>query len=132
MHRRERHFAFLNDNRVVHPFGWGVEFIDKKANGVDPREFFREYTKKVLANSDEFFFSPEITITNYELTNDELTWTSAIETTSPENNTAYAKFFRTKKTKNRRSSFCRTGTRKPELISICARFSTASAFPLCA
>ena len=33
MHRRERHFAFLNDNRIVHPFGWGVEFIKENANG---------------------------------------------------------------------------------------------------
>jgi hypothetical protein len=93
MHRRERHFAFLNDNRVVHPFGWGVEFIDKAANGVNPREFFRDYTKKVLANSDEFFFSPEISDYELRTANYELTWTSAIETTSPENNTARAKFF---------------------------------------
>jgi hypothetical protein len=91
MHRRERHFAFLNDNRVVHPFGWGVEFIDKNANGGDPREFFREYTKKVLANSDEFFFSPEIA--DYKLKDNQLTWTSAIETTSEENNTVRARFF---------------------------------------
>ena len=91
MHRRERYFAFLNDNRVVHPFGWGVEFIDNKANGANPREFFREYTKSVLANSDEFFFSPEIE--DYKLKENQLTWTSAIETTSPENNTARARFF---------------------------------------
>ena len=91
MHRRERHFAFLNDNRVVHPFGWGVEFIDKTANDVEPREFFREYTKKVLADSGEFFFSPDIG--DYKLENNQLTWTSAIATTSEENNTAYARFF---------------------------------------
>jgi hypothetical protein len=99
MHRRERHFAFLNDNRVVHPFGWGVEFIDVNENGVNPREFFREYTKKVLADSGEFFFSPEINDYELRITNYELTWTSAIETTSPENNTARAKFFPHKENK---------------------------------
>jgi hypothetical protein len=91
MHRRERYFAYLNDNRVVHPFGWGVEFIDVTANGVNPREFFRRYTKKVLENSDEFFFSPEIK--DYKLENNQLSWTSAIETTSVENNTVRARFF---------------------------------------
>jgi hypothetical protein len=100
MHKRERHFAFLNDNRVVHPFGWGLEFINENANGNDPRKFFREYTKKVLANSDEFFFAPIIKdyeiqnrTQNSELRTQNLTWTSGIETTSMENNTAYAKLF---------------------------------------
>ena len=55
MHNRERYFAMLNDNRVVRPFEWGTEFIDENANGDDPRRIFREYSKKVLANSDEFF-----------------------------------------------------------------------------
>jgi hypothetical protein len=100
MHKRERYFAFLNDNRVVHPFGWGMEFTGENVNGEDPRQFFREYTKKVLANSDEFFHLPEIN--DYELqtsihdsrfTIHDLTWTSAIKTTSPENNTARARFF---------------------------------------
>ncbi|MGI9036906.1 MAG: alpha/beta hydrolase family protein [Pyrinomonadaceae bacterium] len=100
MHNRERYFAMLNANRVVREFEWGTEFVKENANGDDPRKIFREYSEKVLANSDEFFFKPEITnyesrITNHEsqITNYELTWTSAIETASPENNTARAKFF---------------------------------------
>ncbi len=99
MHKRERHFAFLNDNRIVHPFGWGVEFIKENANGDDPRKFFREYTKKMLANSDEFFFAPKITDYRLRIANNVLTWTSAIETTSVENKTAYAQFFRFDKDK---------------------------------
>ena len=100
MHKRERHFAFLNDNRIVHPFGWGTEFVKEDANGDDPRKIFREYSKNMLANSDEFFFAPKIT--DYKIQNStqhsalstqNLSWTSAIKTTSPENNTAYAKFF---------------------------------------
>ncbi len=91
MHNRERHFAFLNDNRIVHPFGWGVEFIKENANGDEPRQVFREYTKKVLADSDEFFNLPEIA--DYKINEDKVTWTSTIETVSIENNTARAKFF---------------------------------------
>ena len=91
MHNRERHFAFLNDNRVVHPFGWGTELIKENPNGDDPRKLFREYAKKTVANSEEFFFSPEIS--DFKLKNNQLTWTSAIKTTSIENNTAYSTFF---------------------------------------
>ena len=93
MHKRERYFAFLNDNRIVHPFGWGVEFIKENPNGEDPRQFFREYTKKVLANSDEFFHLPEILDYELQTAIHDLTWTSAIKTTSIENNTARAQFF---------------------------------------
>ncbi len=99
MHNRERHYAMLNDNRVVREFGWGTEFIEENANGkndADPRRVFREYTKSVLANSDEFFFSPEIKdykIQHSAFSIQHLSWTSAIKTPSIENNTAYAQFF---------------------------------------
>lgn len=91
MHNRERHFAMLDDNRIVHPFDWGTEYITANANGDDPRKLFTEYSRKAVANSDEFFFSPEVT--DFILDGDVLTWTSGIETLSSENNTVYAKYF---------------------------------------
>ena len=91
MHNRERYFAMLNANRIVREFEWGTEFVKENANGDDPRQVFREYSKRMLANSDEFFHLPEIT--DYKLSDKQLTWTSAIETPSPENNMAYAGFF---------------------------------------
>lgn len=91
MHGREKHFAMVIDNRIVRPFGWGMEFVNENANGEDPREFYRDYAKKVIANSDEFFFAPNVK--DYELKGDDLTWTSGIETNSVENNTVRAKFF---------------------------------------
>jgi len=91
MHKRERHFAMLNDNRVVRPFEWGTEFIADNANGDDPRKLFIEFSKNALANSNEFFFKPEIR--DFTVEGDVLNWTSAVETPSPENNTAYATYF---------------------------------------
>src|SRR5690606_20305791 len=97
MHKRERHFAMLNDNRVVRPFEWGTEFINEHANGDDPRELFAEYSRQTIANSDEFFFKPDIR--DYKLNDgakgepQTVTWTSGILTPSPENNTAYAAYF---------------------------------------
>ena len=91
MHKRERYFAMLNDNRVIRPFEWGTEFITNNPNGDDPRKLFADYAKKTVANSDGFFFSPEIE--NFDLNGDKLSWTSGIATPSPENNTAYATYF---------------------------------------
>ena len=95
MHSRERHFAMLDDNRVVHPFDWGTEYITDHANGGDPRKLFSEYSKNTVANSDEFFCSPEISDFKFEISDLEktLTWTSGIETSSAENNTAWATYF---------------------------------------
>jgi pimeloyl-ACP methyl ester carboxylesterase len=93
MHKRERYFAMLNANRVVREFEWGTEFVKESSSGGDPRQIFRDYTKHVLANSGEFFFSPEITDYKLQTPTLDLTWTSAIETTSVENNTARARFF---------------------------------------
>lgn len=91
MHKRERYFAMLNDNRVVRPFEWGTEFISDHVNGSDPRKLFSEFSKKTVENSDEFFFKPEIK--DFGLRGDKLSWTSAVATPSPENNTAYATYF---------------------------------------
>lgn len=91
MHRRERHFAFLNDNRVVRPFEWGMEFVKENINGENPREFFRQYANDAVANSDEYFRLPEID--DYKLEDNNLTWTSGLTTPSIENNTVYTKFF---------------------------------------
>ena len=90
-HKRERYFAMLNANRIVRPFEWGTEFITDRPNGDDPKKLFAEYSRKTIAHSEQFFFSPEIK--DFDLNKDVLTWTSAVATPSPENNTAYATYF---------------------------------------
>lgn len=97
MHRREREHAMRDNNRVVRPFEWGIEYVAENPNGADPREFFRQYAKKTIAKSENFFCSPEIT--DYKLVENNLTWTSGIKTNSPENNTVYARFFPHEKNK---------------------------------
>lgn len=91
MHKRERYLAYLNDNRVARPFEWGIEFLKENVNGENPREFFPQFTKDVIANSDEYFSLPQIN--NFQLNENQLTWTSAIKTPSVENNTTVAQFF---------------------------------------
>ncbi len=99
MHKREKYFAMLNDNRVVHPFGWGEQYIGEKPSE-DPQKLFREYSKRMVANSDEFYHLPQIdtfesagVVDGSDEVSLDVTWQSTIVTTSPENNTARARFF---------------------------------------
>lgn len=91
MHAKERYFAMRDDNRIVQPFAWGVEFIDPDAVGRDPRQFFKEFSYNAIADSDDFFFSPEID--DFQLKGDQLTWSSGITTPSAENNVVRASYF---------------------------------------
>lgn len=95
MHKLERKHAMRDDDRVVHPFGWGTEFIDGHINAEDPKHAFREYSKHAVENSDQFFFLPEISDFRSQISSSDhvVTWTSGLETPSKENNTVYAHYF---------------------------------------
>ena len=60
MRAREVAHTKKDDNRIVRPFDWGAEFISEHVNGDDPRAIFSEHTRRVMAQSDEFFALPEI------------------------------------------------------------------------
>ena len=88
---QERRHAARDTNRVVRPFEWGAEFVAAHPNGDDPREVVLAAGRRAVAHSDEFYaLAP---VTDYELAGDRLTWTSAVRSPSPENNTARARFF---------------------------------------
>ncbi len=114
MHKRERHFAMLNDNRTVQPFEWGAEFVSDHVNGDDPRKILAEHSRYAVEHSDEYFSLREVPKFRFEkklypstasinaadlkgpvkqVQLDFLTWRSALETPSEENNTAYATYF---------------------------------------
>lgn len=91
IHARERRHSQRDRNRIVRPFEWGTEFIREQVNGDNPRRIFEQHSEEVLSRSDEFYALPDIT--DFQLADDVLTWTSAIHTPSPVNNTARARFF---------------------------------------
>jgi dienelactone hydrolase len=91
MHARERAAHERDNNRIVRPFEWGLPFIMDHVNGDDPRAVFRQYSQQAMANSEEFYSLPEIS--DFQLERDQLTWTSAIQTSAPENNIARARYF---------------------------------------
>src|SRR5215510_4302603 len=91
MRAREIAHTKRENNRIVRPFSWGAEFVSDHLNGHDPRDIFREHTQRVMARSEDFFSLPEIG--DYQLSGDQLSWTSAIQTPSRENNTVRARLF---------------------------------------
>lgn len=95
MHRRERAYYERDTNRVVRPFEWGLSFITDHVNGDDPREVFRRHSEQAVRRSQHFYSLPETT--DFHLTGDQLTWTSAVRTSSAENNLARARLFPAKR-----------------------------------
>jgi dienelactone hydrolase len=91
MHRRERWYHQRDNNRLVRPFEWGLEYVLDHVNGDDPRDVLRGHSSRAMQSSEDFYKLPPIT--DYRLQGNALTWTSAIHTESPVNNLAHARFF---------------------------------------
>jgi hypothetical protein len=95
MHAKERRYHARDNNRVVRPFEWGLSFVTDHVNGDDPREVLRRHTELAMQASEDFYALPEIS--DFKLDGDRLSWTSAIQTPSPENNIARARYFPSQK-----------------------------------
>lgn len=91
MHRRERAYYERDNNRLVRPFDWGLQFVVDHSNGDDPQNVLRKHTEGALRDSERFYRLPPII--DFKLVGDQLTWTSAVHTPSIENNTARARYF---------------------------------------
>jgi dienelactone hydrolase len=101
MRAREIAHTKRDDNRVVRPFAWGAEFIRERVNGDDPRLLFREHTRRIMAKSEDFYSLANIS--DWQLADDRLTWTSAVRTPSTENNIARARLFRPRRERKRKA-----------------------------
>lgn len=114
MHKRERHFAMLNDNRTVQKFEWGTEFLNNDIRGDDQKEQLREFSRNAVENSDDFFalssspkFSCEkklypstasLSAADLQSNVEQIelpvvTWESTIKTISGANNLVHASYF---------------------------------------
>ena len=91
MHRRERHFVMLNDNRVVRPFEWGCEYVSDE-HVQNPKEFFLKHSEAVLSDSEAFFSIPD-TAPQVESDGVNFSWESALQTPFAENNRVHATLF---------------------------------------
>ena len=77
------------------PLNGGCLSLTDHVNGDDPRDVLRRHSEQAMQSSDDFYALPEIS--DFKLNGDRLTWTSAIQTPSPENNIARARYFPSQK-----------------------------------
>ncbi|MEK6300657.1 MAG: hypothetical protein AABO41_08055 [Acidobacteriota bacterium] len=103
IHSWERKLARRDNNRVVRPFEWGIEFLDRNVsapngdsvrsngNGENAREAIFDFNKTAIETSRCFFESqpsPE-----FSLEREWLSFQSRVRTPFTENNTVHARYF---------------------------------------
>jgi len=97
--RRYEHRRWTtDDNRMVRPFEWGLEHIggNAKVDDSDARAFLHAYSAEAIEKSREWF--EPAPATDYRVDSEGvLTFTSALRSPYPENNTVYGQVFRGQK-----------------------------------
>jgi hypothetical protein len=98
MDRWERKLATRDTNRVVREFDWGLEWLGVSASGCAQAALER-FARTAVSESDSFFAYR--TPVDFRLKRDHLTFTSAVDSPYPENNTVHATVFRAAKDQGR-------------------------------
>lgn len=102
MHDWEARLNQRDNNRVVRPFDWGLDWAQRwpALNGVapaepDPERYLHALNQHILTRSDDFFACPTPSDFRLEREADAtfLRFTSAVETPYTENNTVHARWF---------------------------------------
>ena len=100
-HKWERRLASAATNRVPRPFEWGMDWLtDQHLPSGNPRDVLQAWGESTIARSDALYAVGPAN--DYALEGDRLTFTSAIETPHPENNTVRARLFPGRSTRGRR------------------------------
>jgi hypothetical protein len=91
-HRWERRLASIATDRVARPFEWGTDWLaDQDLPAGDPRRALQQWGERTVTRSVDFYATEPAT--DYTLTGDTLTFTSAMATPHRENNLVRARFF---------------------------------------
>jgi hypothetical protein len=102
IHRYETRRWKTDDNRIVRPFSWGLEYIGGPADHPDPPAFLREYSRHTIENSHDWYNTTPAD--DYRLDAENvLTFTSSITSPWPENDTVYGQFFPARQREKRRA-----------------------------
>jgi hypothetical protein len=90
-YRWEKWLSQRDRNRKVRDFDWGLEFVRCDAPAGDPKEFFLDYARNALADSDRYHsYSP---VTDARLEDRRLTFTSPVRSNYARNDTVHALYF---------------------------------------
>jgi hypothetical protein len=91
--RRYEHRRWTtDDNRRVQAFDWGLEYIGGDPRDANPGAYVRRYASQAIEDSPSWFATTPAA--DYHLDSDNtLTFTSALASPWPENNTVYARLW---------------------------------------
>ncbi len=105
-HAWERRLVSVSKDRVVRPFEWGLDWIPAnghQTNSASPRDTVLGWASEVVGDSDRFFAttraSSYVLSPSADPAPDEtgtLSYESALRTPDEENNTVYARWFRSR------------------------------------
>jgi dienelactone hydrolase len=94
MYAWETALATRSTDRVVRPFDWGAEWAAGwpfRSSDADPESRIRDLNRQAIGRSAEFFaYEPP---RDFRLEGERLTFTSAVATPYPENNTVHGRWF---------------------------------------
>ena len=82
-------------NRRVLPFEWGMEHVGGDPNDRNPRAWLDRFIAHTLAHSDDWFATTPAD--DYQLEDNVLTFTSAVESPWPENTRVHAQLFKARR-----------------------------------
>lgn len=101
-HGWERRLASSDNNRVVRPFEWGIDWIEglPEESGTEPAGALDAWASQTVSDSDRFFSLPPSD--EFTIAGDVLTFPSAVTTPHPENNVVRARLFRSTSPRGRR------------------------------
>ena len=91
MHKKERRFARRDTNRLVRPFEWGREFVTEYTRTRDDKLFFSRHTHAVMQDTEAYYALPPVT--DYYRAGKLVTWSSPVETPTPNNNIVRSYYF---------------------------------------
>jgi hypothetical protein len=99
-HAWERRLHAVSKDRVVRPFDWGIDWIERNGHPPEtpPEDILLDWASRAAADSERFFDTPDTT--EYALrpgvagATGELSFQSAMRTPYPANNTVRALYFR--------------------------------------
>ena len=97
IHKWERKLSRTDNVRIVRPFEWGAEFLNRNGAAADSSgnggslELIFKYNDKAIAESDRFFAYDGVPRASME--DSWLTFPSAVTTPFDQNNTVHARYF---------------------------------------
>lgn len=90
-HAWERRLAFADDNRIVRPFEWGLDWLGLDPSAADPAAAVAGWSSRTMQATDEFYAAPRLDA--FDLTGDRLTFQSAVTTPHSPNNMVSLRLF---------------------------------------